>query len=466
MNRELTVRSIRRIYHDSNHNMCTGAAWFKGALFVGFRQGDGHVSPNGKVIVLRSRDGGDSFEHVGLFRGQTDTRDAHLYKVAQERLHLVAFETEPVCITGTAWTDDGLGWSAFTRYRGADGWWLWHPEWFNGRHYCCGYTWKPERRDWGAIAWFESDNALDWRQGAVLREGADCPSECALTFRANGQAVMLVRRDFKKQTPLLMTSPPPYRDWSAAELDVPVVGLAVWLVGEDIWFSGRWWLSDAVAHQGVFRVEKGQAVLKMVLPSGPGFDFSYMGVARHPLNSARFALSYYSNHTAPDDPAVDQWTHPAIYLADVLFDTPFVESFRVSEVVSPPGGLDGAACPDPDRAGLTWRAVRAYGKDDRGELGFVDATRDIGGKAGVAYFVADLELGPTSRGVLHLGYDGPVRVWLNGREVFRGPGRNPAKVDQTSVPVEFQHGVNRVAVALDTHGGKACGVFLRYEGLA
>ena len=101
----MKVRSIRRIYADSNHNMCTGAAFFKDALFVGFRQGDGHVSPNGKVIVLRSRDEGVTFEHVALFRGATDTRDAHLYKVGQGRMHLVAFETKPVYITGTAWTE-------------------------------------------------------------------------------------------------------------------------------------------------------------------------------------------------------------------------------------------------------------------------------------------------------------------------------------------------------------------------
>jgi hypothetical protein len=277
---------------------------------------------------------------------------------------------------------------------------------------------------------------------------------------------MLVRRDFRKQTPLLMTSPPPYSEWTTAEIDVNIVGLAIWLVGDDIWFSGRWFLTEDVAQMGVFRIEEETPVLKMVLPAGPNFDFSYMGVARHPLNSSRFALSYYSNHTAPDDPSVDQWTHPAIYLVDAIFAPTFVDDFKVSEVVALPNGLDDATYPDPNRSDLTWHNVRAYGEGNPGDTGFADAYQIIAGKTGVTYFVTDLELGPTSRGVLHLGYDGPVRVWLNGQEVFRGHGTNPAQTDQTSLPVEFQHGFNRVAIALDTNGGLACGIFLRYEGLA
>lgn len=44
-----------------------------------------------------------------------------------------------------------------------------------------------------------------------------------------------------------------------------------------------------------------------------------MGVARRPDNSRRFSLSFYSNAVANDDPALDQWIKPDIYVADVLF---------------------------------------------------------------------------------------------------------------------------------------------------
>lgn len=366
----MKIRSIRRIVHDSNHNMCTGATYFKDALFVAFRQGDAHVSPNGKVLVIRSRDEGKTFEHVNLLRGKTDTRDPHLYKIGEERLYAVAFETDPVRIAGTSWTDDGIHWSPFTRYTGADGWWMWHPEYHDGKHYCCAYTWKPgiaTRKPWSAIGWFESDNGIDWKHIATLDEGDTQPSEANLAFRENGEAVLLVRRDFADQTPVLMTSKPPYRKWTRKVIDLNIVGLAMWLVDGHIWFAGRWFLHDDVAQMGVFRMEKGNPALKMVLPAGPGFDFSYMGVAKHPLNSARYWLSYYSNHTAPDDPNVDQWSHPAIYLVDALFDRPFVERFKVSDVVKHVGRLDDAKYPDPSKPGLKWHDIRAYKMDDRGK---------------------------------------------------------------------------------------------------
>lgn len=460
----MKIRSIRRIVNDSNHNMCTASQWLGGALLVAYRQGDAHVSPNGKVLVLRSRDNGVTFEHVALLRGATDTRDPHLY-TAEGKVHCVAFETDPIRITGASVTSDGLHWSPYRRFTGADGWWLWHPEYRDGRHYCCGYTWKPDQTDakWSAIGWFESDNGFDWKHIATLREGDDAPSECCLLFRPNGEAVMLVRREYPSPSPLMMTARPPYREWAATPLDLPVVGMGAWLVGDEIWFSGRWFLRPDVAHMGVFRIEGDKPVLRTILPAGPEFDFSYMGVARHPLNSRRFMMTYYSNHTAPDNPAVNQWAHPAIYLVDMLFDRPFVSSFKVSQITAPEGGLAGAACPTPGDMSLRWSDAEAYSEQDRGETGFLDVSKVITGRAGVVYLTTELDVGPTGAGALHLGYDGPVRVWLNGTQVFSGVGTNPAVVDQTSVPVTFQHGRNHVAIALDTNGGKACGVFLRWE---
>jgi hypothetical protein len=67
------------------------------------------------------------------------------------------------------------------------------------------------------------------------------------------------------------------------------------------------------------------------------------------------------------------------------------------------------------------------------------------------------------RGHLLLGYDGPVRVWLNGQQVFEGPGKNPAIADKTVLYANFKEGDNRLVIALDTNGGKAWGVFGRVE---
>ncbi len=63
-----------------------------------------------------------------------------------------------------------------------------------------------------------------------------------------------------------------------------------------------------------------------------------------------------------------------------------------------------------------------------------------------------------------LGYDGPVKAWLDGREVFFDPnGTNPARPDAARIPFEGKPGTHELLVALDSNGGKAWGIFLRFE---
>ena len=141
----MNVRSIRRITNDSRHNAFTGCCWFKGNLFVAYRQGDAHACEFGRVVVLRSRDEGISWDHVAVVRGPGDTRDAHLYTDG-ERLFVIGFVYEKgnrmtEHYTGHAWTRDGDVWTPWRRLEGTGKAVLWRPQFFGGKHYCAGYSW-------------------------------------------------------------------------------------------------------------------------------------------------------------------------------------------------------------------------------------------------------------------------------------------------------------------------------------
>ena len=94
---------------------------------------------------------------------------------------------------------------------------------------------------------------------------------------------------------------------------------------------------------------------------------------------------------------------------------------------------------------------------------FLNVTGLTKRKPGVVYIVRDINLVSADKIRLHLGYDGPVKVWWNGKEVFAGTGTNPAIKDQSSVVVTPHDGANHLAIALDTNDGKAEGVFVRHE---
>jgi len=63
-----------------------------------------------------------------------------------------------------------------------------------------------------------------------------------------------------------------------------------------------------------------------------------------------------------------------------------------------------------------------------------------------------------------LGYDGPVKMWVDGRKVFHDPnGTNPACPDASMVPFSARRGRHEILIALGSNQGSAWGVFLRIE---
>jgi len=64
---------------------------------------------------------------------------------------------------------------------------------------------------------------------------------------------------------------------------------------------------------------------------------------------------------------------------------------------------------------------------------------------------------------LKAGYDGGVRVFVDGKQVIDDPARkNPAVYDRTVVPVKLSKGTHWITVAQDTDGGQGWGFYLRF----
>ncbi len=81
---------------------------------------------------------------------------------------------------------------------------------------------------------------------------------------------------------------------------------------------------------------------------------------------------------------------------------------------------------------------------------------------GFVVFSGRLRFPGRGLGELRVGYDGPVKVWLDGREVFQDlAGINPSKVDKATIPVGDITGTHEVTIALASNGGNACGLFVR-----
>jgi alpha-galactosidase len=92
--------------------------------------------------------------------------------------------------------------------------------------------------------------------------------------------------------------------------------------------------------------------------------------------------------------------------------------------------------------------------------GFMDLRGVHGGEDGVIFAALTYRSGKGGKGELRYGADGPVKVWVNGREVDCRPNAtNPAIAGAFKPAVTWKRGNNSILFALATNGGKAWGLF-------
>jgi sialate O-acetylesterase len=87
-------------------------------------------------------------------------------------------------------------------------------------------------------------------------------------------------------------------------------------------------------------------------------------------------------------------------------------------------------------------------------------------KRGLAFFFRDIECPGRMHAEFRMGYDGPFRLWIDGRSFFVDmKGSNPCLQDKACKAVWLGKGRHRVVIGMDLANGNAWGFFLRMERL-
>ena len=88
----------------------------------------------------------------------------------------------------------------------------------------------------------------------------------------------------------------------------------------------------------------------------------------------------------------------------------------------------------------------------------------VGAADAVVWLGCRVRCAEPMRVAVRLGYDGPVKLFLNDRAVFHDPaGTNPARPDMAAPEVGLAAGEHELALALGANQGRAWGVFLRLQ---
>jgi len=91
--------------------------------------------------------------------------------------------------------------------------------------------------------------------------------------------------------------------------------------------------------------------------------------------------------------------------------------------------------------------------------GFVDV-HNLRGQSGIVYLARRVRVEADCDRILHVGHDGGVRVFLDGKPAAAASGTiNPAPATRTTARVTLRRGEHEIVVALDRADGKGWGIF-------
>jgi hypothetical protein len=282
----------KRIWDAAPHNAFTDLVRFRDRWFCVFREGQGHVSPDGALRVITSTDG-ERWESAAIIRSpHSDLRDAKITITPDNRLMLCGAEAlhdkSVKSHQSLAWfSEDGFKWGERHEIGDADNW-LWRVTWHGGKAFGIGYDCGPEPRH---VRLYSSEDGKRFEKLVPSLLAENYPNETSIVFDGD-RAVCLLRRDGKANGGLVGTAQPPYTAWQWKDLGVRIGGPHMIRLDDGRYIAAVR-LYDGGARTSICQIDPESAKLTELLKLPSGGDTSYAGLVMH---DGLLWVSYYSSH--------------------------------------------------------------------------------------------------------------------------------------------------------------------------
>ncbi|MDY0165341.1 MAG: exo-alpha-sialidase [Thermoguttaceae bacterium] len=281
---------VRKIWDQAPHNAFTGLARFQDRWFCAFREGTGHVCPEGSLRVITSEDG-KTWESVALLTSaNSDLRDAQLTVTCDGRLMLSGAEAmhdrSEYTHQSLSWlSKDGRTWNDRNEI-GDRNFWMWRVTWHKGMAYGIGYGVGKEK---GSLRLYTSKDGKRFETLMAPMLEAAYPNETSLVFDGD-KAYCLLRQD--PANGQLGIAEPPYTSWEWKDIGTRIGGPAMLQLPDGRFVAGvRLYDGGVRTSLGWIDPASGKFTEFLRLPSGG--DTSYPGLVYH---DGLLWMSYYSSH--------------------------------------------------------------------------------------------------------------------------------------------------------------------------
>ncbi len=287
-----TLVQVRKIWDRAPHNAFTDLLSEKGRWFCVFREGRGHVSPDGAIQVLTSVDGERWESAARLSSTNSDLRDPKITRTSDGRLMLTAAgamhpPAEAKHRSMVWFSADGREWQG--PHLVADpNQWLWRVTWHRGRAYGVGYDTDGEK----FVRLYSSRDGRDFTPLVPTLLAGQNPNETALVFLPDDRALCLLRRDGKPGNGLLGVASPPYTQWEWKDLGRRIGGPAMIRLPDGRLIGGVR-LYDGKVRTALISVDAATGASRELLSFPSNGDSSYPGLVWY---EGELWVSYYSSH--------------------------------------------------------------------------------------------------------------------------------------------------------------------------
>lgn len=292
---------VRKIWDQAPHNAFTDLVRWNEQFYCAFREGRHHMSTDGCIRVLCSKDADTWNSAASISLDGYDLRDAHLSVTPDNRLMLLGGaaprkkdgESAP---TGSfvAFSKDGKDWTK-PQIVSEPGRWLWCVTWHEGKAYGVSY---PASKDSPTLDLLVSDDGLTYKPLVPKLYGVGFPNETTLRFDRSGVCYALVRRDKRGDQPysaILGVSRGDYTQWQWHDLgpDFNAFGGPNFLqLPTGQWLAaGR--MHEGGAHTALCYLDLTELKMTKLLKLPSSGDTSYPGLVWH---NGLLYMSYYATH--------------------------------------------------------------------------------------------------------------------------------------------------------------------------
>ena len=290
------ILSVQKIWDTAPHNAFTDLIRYQDQWLCAFREGKGHVSDDGTIRILSSRDTTNWQSWAQIQKVNVDLRDPKISITPNGELLLTTAGADrkggqkPVPHSSLAGlTRNGKEWSNPVRI-GDPNMWLWRVTWHKGIAYSVGYDTAGEK--FARLYTSKDGRKFETLIPSFFSEGY--PNESGMTFLADDTALCLLRRDGESANGLLGRAKPPYKEWTWQDVGAKIGGPALIQLPDGRLIAGVR-LYDKQVRTSIVEIDGTTGKLTELLALPSGGDNSYPGLVWH---EGMLFVSYYSSHEA------------------------------------------------------------------------------------------------------------------------------------------------------------------------